>query len=128
MSFIVGLLLGYCIRGKKRLLIATLTAIAVVSFIVLPAIALLPLALDVRRERLSRPPQTTVPVVVGLNYETAQIKLRDANLKIRVLANRYDLQLEPGIIIAQTPQSGERVDCGTVIGVTVSGKGPEWLR
>ncbi len=94
MSFIVGLLLGYCIRGKKRLLIATLTAIPVV-FIVLPAIALLPLALDVRRERLSRPPQTTVPVVVGLNYETAQIKLRDANLKIRVLANRHYPPLEP---------------------------------
>lgn len=104
MSFILGLLLGYCIRGKKPLLIATLTAIAVVCFIVLPAIALSLLALDVRRERLSRPPQTTVPVVVGLNYETAQIKLRDANLKIRVLANRRDLPLEPGKIIAQTPQ------------------------
>ena len=105
---------------QKALLIATLTAIAVVCFIVLPAIALSLLALDVRRERLSRPPQTTVPVVVGLNYETAQIKLRDANLKIRVLANRHDLPLEPGTIIAQTPQGGERVDCGTVIGVTMS--------
>lgn len=128
MSFIVGLLLGYCIRGKKRLLIATLTAIAVVSFIVLPAIALLPLALDVRRERLSRPPQTTVPVVVGLNFERAQIKLRDANLKIRVLANRRDLPLEPGTIIAQTPQGGDRVTCGTVIGVTMSAERPEWMR
>jgi len=124
MSFIAGLLLGYCIRGKKRLLIATLTAIAVVSFIVLPAIALLPLALDVRREQLSRPPQTTVPVVVGLNYETAQIKLRDANLKIRVLANRHYPPLEPGLIIDQTSRGGERVDCGTVIGVTVSGEDP----
>ena len=123
MSFIVGLLLGYCIRRKKRLLIATLTAIAVVSFIVLPAIALLPLALDVRRERLSRPPQTSVPVVVGLDYKTAQIKLSDAKLNIRVLANRHDLRLEPGTIIAQTPQGGERVDCGTVIGVTMSGEG-----
>jgi beta-lactam-binding protein with PASTA domain len=55
-----------------------------------------------------------------LNYKTAEIKLRDSNLKIRVLANRHDLQLEPGIIIAQTPQGGERVDCGTVIGVTLS--------
>ena len=95
MRFILGLLVGYCIRGKQRLLIATLTAIVVGCFIVLPAIALSLLALDVRRERLSRPPQTTVPVVVGLNYETAQIKLRDANLKIRVLANRRDLPLNP---------------------------------
>ena len=85
MRFILGLLLGYCIRGKKRLLIATLTATAIVCFIVLPAIALSQLAISVRRERLSRPPQTSVPVVVGLNYKTAQIKLRDANLKIRVL-------------------------------------------
>jgi len=40
MRFILGLLVGYCIRGKQRLLIATLTAIAVGCFIVLPAIAL----------------------------------------------------------------------------------------
>ena len=124
MRFILGLLVGYCIRGKQRLLIGTLTAIAIVVFIVLPAIALLPLALDVRRERLSRPPQTMVPVLIGLNYKTAQIKLRDANLNIRVLANRYDPPLEPGIIIAQTPQGDERVDCGTVIGVTGSGEDP----
>jgi beta-lactam-binding protein with PASTA domain len=110
-------------RGKKRLLIATLTAIAAVCFIVLPAIALIPLAISVRRERLSRPPQTTVPVVIGLNYKTAETKLRDANLNMRVLANRYNLPLEPGTIIAQTPQGGERVDCGTVIGVTMSGDG-----
>jgi beta-lactam-binding protein with PASTA domain len=122
MRFILGLLLGYCIRGKQRLLITTLTAIAAVCFIVLPAIALTELAISVRRERLSRPPQTSVPVVVGLNYNTAQIKLRDANLNIHVLANRHDLPLEPGLIIDQTPRGGERVDCGTVIGVTMSGE------
>lgn len=48
MRFILGLFWGYCIRGKKRLLIATLTAIAVVCFTVLPAIALSQLALSVR--------------------------------------------------------------------------------
>src|SRR5215217_2421632 len=106
MTFILGLLLGYCIRGKKRLLIATLTAIAVVCFIVLPAIALIPLAISVRRERLSRPPQTSVPVVVGLDYQTAQIRLRDATLNIRVLANRRDLPVAPGLIIDQTPRGG----------------------
>jgi beta-lactam-binding protein with PASTA domain len=127
MRFILGFLLGYCIRGKKPLLIATLatlTAIAVVCFIVLPTIALVPLAISVRHERLSRPPQTYVPALIGLDYTTAQIKLRDANLKIRVLANRHDPQFEPGIIIAQTPQGGERVDCGTVIGVTLSAEDP----
>src|SRR5829696_9249201 len=104
MRFLLGLLLVYCIRDKKPLLIATLTAltaIAILCFIVLPAIALIPLAISVRRERLSRPPQTTVPVVVGLNYKTAQIKLRDVNLNIRILAERRGLPLEPGTIIAQ---------------------------
>ena len=127
MRFLLGLLLGYSIRGKKPLLIATLTAIAFVAFvcfIVMPAIALSLLALDVRRERLSRPPQTTVPVVVGLNYATAEIKLRGANLNIRVLATRHDPSFEPGIIIAQTPQGGERVDYSTVIGVTFSAQDP----
>ena len=127
MRFFLGLLLGYSIRGKKPLLIATLTAIAFVAFvcfIVLPAIALVPLAISVRRERLSRPPQTSVPVVVGLDYKVAQTKLRDANLNIRVLATRYDPSFEPGIIIAQTPQGGERVDYSTVIGVTLSAQDP----
>ena len=124
MRFLLGVLIGYCLRGKQRLLIATLTAIAVSCFIVLPAIALSLLTLDVRRERLSRPPQTSVPVVVGLNYKTAQIKLRDANLNIRVLATRYDPSFEPGIIIVQSPQGGERVDYSTVIGVTLSAEDP----
>ena len=131
MRFILGVLLGYYMRGKKRLLIITLTVyigFIIMCSVVLPAIALSVLGLSVMRERASRPPQTSVPVVVGVNYETAQIKLRDANLKIRVLATRHDPQFEPGIIIAQTPQGGERVDCGTVIGITVSGKRPEWLR
>jgi beta-lactam-binding protein with PASTA domain len=122
MRFLLGVLVGYCVRGKQRLLIATLTAIAVGCFIVLPAIALSLLALDVRRERLSRPPQTTVPAVIGLDYKTGQMRVRDANLNIRVLANLHDLQLEPGTIVTQTPQAGERVDCGTVIGVTISAR------
>jgi len=111
MRFLLGFLFGYYIRGKKHLLVATvatLTSIVVFCSIVLPAIALSQLALSVRRERLSRPPQTSVPMIVGLNYKTAQIKLRDANLNMRVLANRYDLQFEPGMIIAQTPQGGAR--------------------
>ena len=117
---------GYYMRGNKRLLVITLTVfiVLIMCSVVLPAIALSMLGLSVMRERASRPPQTSVPVVLGVNYETAQIKLRDANLKIRVLAKRHDPQFEPGIIIAQTPQGGERVDCGTVIGVTLSAEDP----
>lgn len=124
MRFLLGLLVGYCIRGKKRLLIATLTAIAIFGFIVLPAIALSLLALSVRQERLARPPQTSVPALIGLDYKTAETKLRDANLNIRVLAMRHYPPFEPGLIIDQTPRGGERVDCGMVIGVTLSGEDP----
>jgi beta-lactam-binding protein with PASTA domain len=125
MRFILGLLVGYSIRGKQRLLIATLSAIVVGCFIILPAIALSLLALDVRRERLSRPPQTTVPTVVGLDYKTAQIRLREANINMRILAERRDLPIETGTIIAQTPHGGERVDCGTVVGVIMSAEESE---
>jgi len=45
-----------------------------------------------------------------------------------VLANRHDLPLEPGVIATQKPQAGERVDWGTVIGVTISAERPEWMR
>jgi beta-lactam-binding protein with PASTA domain len=130
MRFILGVLLGYYMRGKKRLLI-TLTVyigLIIMCSVVVPAIALYMLGLSVMRERASRPPQTSVPVVVGANYNTAEVKLRAANLKIRVLATRHDPQFEPGIIIAQTPQGGERVDCGTVIGVTLSAERPQWMR
>ena len=100
MRFILGVLLDNYMRGRKRLLIITLTVyigLIIMCSVVLPAIALSMLGLSVMRERASRPPQTSVPVVVGVNYETAQIKLREANLKIRVLAKRHDPQFEPGI-------------------------------
>jgi beta-lactam-binding protein with PASTA domain len=54
----------------------------------------------------------------------ADQKIRDANLNIRVVAARYDLSLEPRTIIAQTHQGGERVDCGTAIGLTMSDEDP----
>ena len=128
MRFILGLLLGYCIRGKKHLLAATLTVIAIVCFIVLPAIALSQLALSVKRDRLSRPQQTRVPSVVGVNYGTAETTLLKSNLRIRLLANRYDLPFAPGLIISQSPQAGELVDHGTLVGVTISQEDPDKKR
>ena len=123
MRFILGVLWGYYIRGKKRLLIITLTVFIVLIImcsVVLPAIALSILALDVMRERASRPPQTSVPSLVGLKYESAETKVRESNLNIRILAHRYDVPNEPCTIIFQTPQAGERVSYGTVVGVVVS--------
>jgi len=124
MRFLLGLIIGYSIRGKKTLLFTTLTIIAVVVFVVLPAIALSQLALSVRRERLSRPAQTTVPSIIGLDYKTAERKLRAANLNIKLLANRYDLTEQPDIIVDQSPKAGERVVYQTLVGVTVSKTDP----
>ena len=123
MHFLLGFLLGYYTRNKP-LLAATLTIIALLFFIVLPAIALSGLAVSVRRERLSRPQQTRVPPVVGLDYKTAETTLHNSKLNIRVLAHRYDPPVEPGRVLFQTPQAGESVDCGTVVGVTISSEDP----
>ena len=125
MRFILGLLLGYCIRGKKHLLAATLTVIAIVCFIVLPALALSQLALSVKRDRISRPQQTRVPSIIGLNYGTAETTLLNSNLRMRILAFRYELPFAPGLIITQSPQAGELVDHGTFVGVTISQEDPD---
>ena len=125
MRFILGVLWGYYIRGRKRLLIITLTiftAFMLLFCVVLPAIALSILGLDVMRERASRPLQTSVPSLVGLNYESAETKVRSSNLNIRILAHRYDLPNEPCTIVFQTPQAGERVSYGTFVGVVVSNR------
>jgi beta-lactam-binding protein with PASTA domain len=123
MHLLLGFLLGYYTRNKP-LLAATLTVIALVCFIVLPAIVLSGLALSVSRERLSRPPQTRDPPLVGLDYKTAETTLHNAKLNIRILAHRYDPPIEPGKILFQSPQAGESVDCGTVVGLTVSRDNP----
>ena len=96
MHFLLGLLFGYYIRGKESALAATLVIIAILCFIVVPAIAPSGLALSVRREQLSRPPQSRVPQLVGLDYRTAEITLHKLRLNIRVLTYRYDQPAEPG--------------------------------
>ena len=125
MRFILGVLWGYYIRGRKRLLIIMLTVFTVfllVFAVVLPAIALFLLRLDVMRERASRPPQTSVPALVGSKYESVETTVRESNLNIRILAHRYDVPDEPCTIIFQTPQAGERVSYGTFVGVVVSNR------
>ena len=126
MRFLLGVLVGYTLRGKHKLLIRVLVTLLVVcvfvSAVVLPAIALLALRLDVQRERRSRPVQTKVPVVKGLSYEDAERKLHAANLKIRLLATRYDSALQPGLIVDQVPAPAEEVAVGYSVGVTISRK------
>ena len=124
MRFLLGVLVGYTVRGKQKLLIKVLVTLLVVYVVlwavVLPAIALLALSVDVQRERRSRPAQTKVPVVKGLTYENAERKLHAANLNIRRLATRCNPTVQLGLIIDQTPAPGEDVVCGYSVGVTVS--------
>jgi beta-lactam-binding protein with PASTA domain len=120
MRFLLGVLVGYTVRGKQKPLIRVLVTLALVVYVVLPAIALLALSLDVQHERRSRQPQTKVPVLKGLTYEDAERKVHTANLNIRLLATRYDPALQPGLIIDQTPAPGEAVALGYSVGVTVS--------
>ena len=122
MRFLLGVLVGYSLRGKQKLLIRFLVTLALVVYVVIPAIALLGLSIDVQRERRSRPVQTKVPVVKGLTYEDAERKLHAANLNIRLLATRHDPALQPGLIIDQTPAPGEEIVVGYSVGVTTSRK------
>jgi len=120
MRFLLGVLVGYTLRGKQKLLIRVLVTLVLVVYVIIPAIALLALRLDVRRERRSRQAQTKVPVLKGLTYEDAERKLHAANLNIRLLATRHDPAVQPGLIIDQTPAPGEEVIVGYSVGVTVS--------
>lgn len=122
MRFLLGVLVGYTVRGKQKLLIRVLVTLALVVYIVLPAIALLVLSIDVQRERRSRPAQTKVPLLKDLTYEDAEKKLHAANLNIRLLATRYDPTVQPGLVIDQTPAPGEEVACGYSVGVTINHK------
>ena len=122
MRFLLGVLVGYTVRGKQKVLIRVLVTLALAVYVVLPAIALFALRLDVQRERRSRPAQTKVPALKGLSYEDAERKLHAANLKIRLLATRHDPTIQPGLVIDQTPAPGEEVLVGYPVGVTVSKK------
>ena len=122
MRFLLGVLVGYTVRGKQKLLISVLVTLALVVYVVIPAIALLGVRLDVQRERRSRPAQTKVPVLKGLTYEDAEKKLHAANLKIRLLATRHDPAVQPGLVIDQTPAPGEEVAVGYSVGITLSRK------
>ncbi|MCA1576356.1 MAG: PASTA domain-containing protein [Acidobacteria bacterium] len=59
--------------------------------------------------------QVRVPQLKGLSYENAEIKLHASHLNIRLFATRSNLPLQPGVVIDQTPQPGEKVDPATLV-------------
>jgi beta-lactam-binding protein with PASTA domain len=119
MRFLLGVLVGYTLRGQQILLIRVLVTLALLVYVVIPAIALFGLSIDVQRERRSRPAQTKVLLLKGLTYKYAAKKLNAAKLNIRLLATRYGSTFQPGLIVDQTPASGEEVVCGYAVGDTV---------
>ena len=124
MRFLLGVLVGYSLRGKKKPLITVLAAVALIVYIVVAGSSTLSSPFGRTTERQSRPAQTRVPAVKGLSYEDAETKLHASNLNIRLLATRYDLPIQPGLIIDQVPQPGEEVVYGYSVGVTIAA-GPE---
>lgn len=128
MRFLLGVVVGHGLRGQDRRLIIGLATVAFILYIILtcvalPAVALLALHLDVQHERRSRPAQTRVPALKGLSYEDAETKLRGAKLNIRLLATRYDLPIQSGLIVDQVPQPGEEVVYGYAVGITITRAG-----
>ena len=120
MRFLLGLFVGYNLRGRNNLLFTVLAVVVLIEYVIVPTGALVALHLDVQRERQSRPARTNVPSIKGLSYQDAETKLHTSNLNIRLLATRYDLPLQPGLIIDQSPQPGEEVVYGYAVGVTIT--------
>ncbi len=120
MRFLLGVFVGYNLRGRNNLLFTVLAVVVLIEYVIVPTGALVAVHLDVQRERQSRPARTNVPSIKGLSYQDAETKLHASNLNIRLLATRYDLPLQSGLVIEQVPQPNEEVVYGSPVGVTIT--------
>jgi serine/threonine-protein kinase len=71
----------------------------------------------------AKPAQVTVPDVVGTSATSADADLRKANL-VPAEKSEYSSSVPKGFVVSQKPASGEKVDPGTTVTLTVS-KGPQ---
>ncbi|CAN5660807.1 Stk1 family PASTA domain-containing Ser/Thr kinase [soil metagenome] len=69
-------------------------------------------------------PQTDVPGLRGESLESASQLLEKARLSLGGQETQPSDEFDPGIVISQSPKSGERVDEGSAVDVVVS-SGPE---
>jgi beta-lactam-binding protein with PASTA domain len=67
-----------------------------------------------------RSPNIQVPEVVNQSYLDGEKTLSRAGLDIRERAKRYKPGVQPGVILDQSPRSGEVVKAGQTIAVVVS--------
>ncbi|ROT31267.1 Stk1 family PASTA domain-containing Ser/Thr kinase [Micromonospora sp. HM5-17] len=71
------------------------------------------------------PERFPVPDVVGKTLDLAQLDLEEAGLKVKRGPDRYDDNLEKGVVVAVDPEVGTEVKPGDTITVIVSkGKAP----
>jgi hypothetical protein len=70
-----------------------------------------------------RSPEIQVPEVVNKSYTEGEATLEKAGLDIRERAQRYKPDVQPGIILDQSPRAGEIIKAGQTIAVVVS-RGP----
>ncbi len=71
-----------------------------------------------------RSPEIQVPEVVNKSYSDGEATLEKAGLDIRERAKRYKPDVQPGIILDQSPRAGEIIKAGQTIAVVVS-RGPK---
>jgi hypothetical protein len=71
-----------------------------------------------------RSPEIQVPEVVNKSYSDGEATLEKAGLDIRERAQRYKPDVQPGIILDQSPRAGETIKAGQTIAVVVS-RGPK---
>jgi hypothetical protein len=67
-----------------------------------------------------RSPEIQVPEVVNQSYTDGEATLEKAGLDIRERAKRYKPDVQPGVILDQSPHAGEIVKAGQTIAVVVS--------
>lgn len=71
-----------------------------------------------------RSPEIQVPEVVNQSYSDGEATLEKAGLDIRERAKRYKPDVQPGVILDQSPRAGDIVKAGQTIAVVVS-RGPK---
>lgn len=70
--------------------------------------------------------KVTVPEVIGLEQEQARLRLEAEGLRFAVVGERYDAEIPPLYVVAQTIAAGQQVNRGEVVGVILS-QGPRFV-
>jgi eukaryotic-like serine/threonine-protein kinase len=78
------------------------------------------------RDQLNANKPVAVPYVVGLKQPQAEAKIKEKDLKVRIVRG-FSNTFAAGIVIAQDPDGGEKTDKGNFVRITVSRGKPKAL-